>query len=72
MIRLRVLRGDTPRLKPKLEGGSATFRPFGVGIVDWSWHGGRATLFVLLLPPGLKRELDLLCADLGERFESEE
>jgi hypothetical protein len=30
------------------------------------------TLFGVLLPPGLKRELLLLCADLGERFGFEE
>jgi hypothetical protein len=33
MTRLRVLRGDTPRLKPELEGGSSTFRPFEVDVV---------------------------------------
>ena len=67
-----MLRGDTPRLKSEFEGGSSTVRPFEVDVVDWPWFGGGTTLFEVLLLSGLKRELLLLCADLGERFGFEE
>lgn len=69
MTRLRVLRGGAPRLKPELEGGSSTF---DIDVAGWSWYGRATTLFVLLLPPGLKRELLLLCVDLSSRFGFEE
>lgn len=72
MPRLRVLGGDTPRLKLEFEGGFAPFRPFEVDVVGWSWYGGGMILFVLLLPPGLKRELLLLCVDLDSIFAFEE
>jgi len=60
MTRVRVLRGDTPRLNPELERESSTFNPFKVDVVGWSWDDEGTTLFVLLLPPGLNRELFLL------------
>lgn len=74
MRRLRVLSGDIPRLNPELDGGPSAFRPLEVDMTG-SWEsccGIERTLFVLLLlPPGLNREL-LLLWDFGERFEVEE
>lgn len=67
-----MLRGDTPRLKPEFEVGFSTFRPFEVDVAEWSRYGGGMILFVLLLPPDLKRELLLLCVDVGQRFAFEE
>lgn len=68
MAKLRVLSGDTPRLNPDLERGFPTFNPLDVDVVGWSWRGREASLSVLLLPPGLNRELVFLCRDLGEKF----
>jgi len=67
-----VLRGDTPCLNPEMERGSTTFKPFKVDAVGWSWCDEETTLFMLLLPPGLNRELLLLYWDLGGRFGFEE
>ena len=69
---LRVLGGDAPRLVPIFGGGSPTVRPFEVNIADWPCFGGGMTPFELLVSPGLKRELLLLCLDLDERLGSEE
>jgi len=71
MTRLRVLRGDTPRLNPKSERSSA-FNLLEVDVVGWSWYGTETAPLVLLLLPGLNRELVLLCRDLGERLGFEE
>ena len=71
MTRLRALRGDTPRLKPKSE-SSSVFNLLEVDVVGWSWYDRETALFVLLLLPGLNRELVLLCWDLGEGFGFEE
>jgi len=71
MTKLRVLRGDTPRLNPK-SGRSSTFNLLEIDVAGWSWCGGETALFVLLLLPGLNRELVLLCRDLGEGFGFEE
>lgn len=71
MTRLRVLRGDTPRLNPKSERSSG-FSLLEVDVVGCSWYVRETALLVLLLLPGLKRELVLLCRDLGEGFGFEE
>lgn len=74
MRRLRVLSGDMPRLNPEFDGRPSMLRPLEVDMAG-SWEsccGIERTLFVLLLlPPGLNRELFLLW-DFGERFEFEE
>lgn len=58
MPRLRVSRGNTPRLSRKLESWPSAFEPFEADVAGWSLYGkGMA----LLLPPGLNRELCLLC-----------
>ena len=67
MTRLRVFRGDTPRLNPKSERSPAS-NLFELDVVGWSWYGRETDLFVLLLLPGLNRELVRLCRDLGEGF----
>ena len=71
MARLRVLSGDTPRLNPKSERSSA-FNLSEVDVAGWSWYERETALLVLLLLPGLNRELLLLCRDLGEGFGFEE
>ena len=72
MTRLRVLRGGTPRPNRELGGWSSTLRPFEADVVGRSWDGKGMGLFVMLLPPGLNRELPLLCWDLWERLVFEE
>lgn len=71
MTRLRVVRGDTPRLEFESEGLSSTVKPFKVDVMGWLWYA-EETLVVLLLPPSLNRELFLLDWDFGERFGFEE